>query len=1208
MTMTGDSITRPEPAAAAAIDELADALERRFGLVDAQTQARALRVDDLLDQARELHASALAAQRQAIDGQQTLRHIEQANAEHKRTLAQVERILGWRRTSLEQLTLDLFMLAPSVAEAGVPGWRPSNPPTDQAQIRPLVLRSPKLRFADHFEPNIDLLIVDHQLGTIGLVQWLEFDDRPVGDRVREHVDRATYLRHLLAAEQGRDRQTFTVELVLVHPSAEPGEPGFAMLAAIGELLRDLALDTDCLHAIGINLLPWQAGRAVADADLRRAFSWLLHDSRRWFAELAGLVGQTDKPDARLARIELDEYRLAGQRKLILHPRARLHLLHGHNGSGKSSLVEALELMLTGGVERLAGIDDYESIIRNRHAQHGVGIRLVDQSGHEYAFELAGKTRPEPLSPGSRAASFRLDQTVMDRLARASDIDRAAELLAAFFAEEAAVRERWRAALADSRRQLDALPERLRHWLAARRREHQELHEVVVEQFVGLGEGRLRRELVDALLPVDLDTLLVLRGQLPALDLLDERLTHDGSIALGDPIFTSLEFELGGLAGELGGRQQALAAAGRALERAGRWWHDTHHPRTDDDFAEAVDEWLELGALAELVEQQQAILVTLMGARAQGWDDRRLDEAGAGAELLRMLARSEPGLVGALGQARERWLRRRAELGAVLDRPNRESKSGSTVRPIAAARVRLDADEVAALDELGAWLTSSAEQPPLGQRIRQAIESDRPNSFAGRAIGPHEWALPLREQVARMSSAIDRLRQAWAEQPEALVHTEELEEDGEIEDFLGTTVGASGRDEDAPALETRERESIGQLPITIEEVSAPAEPMAAPESDDELLSSLSDGDEPKIESMPPEQAEGEQAETGRFERITKTLFRKTRGEPKRSSTSPKPTPASAPAQSSMPSLARPAAAAPGPASPFAAQAKEVALDRSPSGGASESESIRQRAEPIVPITTAAPAKPAEPAKPVVEPAVEPAKRAEQVKPTAKPMLRVELRSMLERLRRTYTVSLEAQRVGAEVRESFVARLAANDQGAMGLVDALNELMALFTPARWAYEDVLLRYREDGDAPRMQFETGNSESGPRSRADLRLNTAQLNAFVLALFLLCAPRVSNPLGLLVLDDPLQNMDELTVTTLARGLGKLMRVMPKRWTLMMLFHGEGDLARFHDEVECGVYLLPWLSPTHSGSEIVIESRAETSRLGLTVQRLVGFVTLQPQ
>lgn len=224
----------------------------------------------------------------------------------------------------------------------------------------------------------------------------------------------------------------------------------------------------------------------------------------------------------------------------------------------------------------------------------------------------------------------------------------------------------------------------------------------------------------------------------------------------------------------------------------------------------------------------------------------------------------------------------------------------------------------------------------------------------------------------------------------------------------------------------------------------------------------------------------------------------------------------------------------------------------------------------------------------------------------PPRRVDLRATMRRLDDAYRVSREAQLVGAAVQESFIAKLASRDDEALGLVDALNELMALFTPARWAYEDVLLSYEEQGQVGRLQFET-DDKRGHRARADLRLNTAQLNVFVLALFLLCAPRVRNPLGLLVLDDPLQNMDELTVTTLARGLAKLLAVIPERWSIMMLFHGEGDLARFHDEITCGVYLLPWLTPTQRGRETTIGARSEDSRFHLPIQRLDRFVRLRP-
>src|SRR6476619_5447780 len=67
--------------------------------------------------------------------------------------------------------------------------------------------------------------------------------------------------------------------------------------------------------------------------------------------------------------------------------------------------------------------------------------------------------------------------------------------------------------------------------------------------------------------------------------------------------------------------------------------------------------------------------------------------------------------------------------------------------------------------------------------------------------------------------------------------------------------------------------------------------------------------------------------------------------------------------------------------------------------------------------------------------------------------------------------------------------------------------------------------------------------------------MNSFTLALLLLCAPSLPNPLRLLVLDDPLQNMDEMTVSSLARGIGRLVRIYPAGWRIVALFHAEEDL-----------------------------------------------------
>lgn len=162
------------------------------------------------------------------------------------------------------------------------------------------------------------------------------------------------------------------------------------------------------------------------------------------------------------------------------------------------------------------------------------------------------------------------------------------------------------------------------------------------------------------------------------------------------------------------------------------------------------------------------------------------------------------------------------------------------------------------------------------------------------------------------------------------------------------------------------------------------------------------------------------------------------------------------------------------------------------------------------------------------------------------------------------------VGRESR-TFLRRIGLAGDAADGeslIGKALNELLALFTPARWAYDDLNLSHRMEGRKHSLDFTTG--EDG--ASAALRLNTAELNTFTVTLFLLCALRVDNPLRLLILDDPLQNMDELTVTTLARGLAKVMRLWPEEWQLIMMLNSADDLDRFRREAPAAAYFLPWL------------------------------------
>jgi hypothetical protein len=182
----------------------------------------------------------------------------------------------------------------------------------------------------------------------------------------------------------------------------------------------------------------------------------------------------------------------------------------------------------------------------------------------------------------------------------------------------------------------------------------------------------------------------------------------------------------------------------------------------------------------------------------------------------------------------------------------------------------------------------------------------------------------------------------------------------------------------------------------------------------------------------------------------------------------------------------------------------------------------------------------------------------------------------------------------------------DDGATGefdgsLIAALNEVIALFTPARWAYADIRLPPSLADGKLGLPMQLGDAES--TVRADLHLNTAELNLFTIALFLLCIGRVPKPLNLLVFDDPLQNMDELTSTALARGLAKIVRLcahLGRSEELLLLFHGYNDLDRFRLEIAAATYRLPWLSPSPGATSIEVKADGLATDV-LTVQSIQG-------
>ena len=181
---------------------------------------------------------------------------------------------------------------------------------------------------------------------------------------------------------------------------------------------------------------------------------------------------------------------------------------------------------------------------------------------------------------------------------------------------------------------------------------------------------------------------------------------------------------------------------------------------------------------------------------------------------------------------------------------------------------------------------------------------------------------------------------------------------------------------------------------------------------------------------------------------------------------------------------------------------------------------------------------------------------------------------------------------------------------GLGDAMVELLALMTPARWAYQpiDIQVKLGDPGDTSQERFDMRVHDLEVKQT----LNTAELNTLSLVLFLLCAPRVANPYRTLFLDDPLQNMDELTVTAVARALAKLHRMWQgmdglKEWSTVLLLHGEEDCERMLLEAPGAFYRIPWLAPVDA-AELVAEPQeikaSSSHRRGGGKVGLMDFLT----
>ena len=112
--------------------------------------------------------------------------------------------------------------------------------------------------------------------------------------------------------------------------------------------------------------------------------------------------------------------------------------------------------------------------------------------------------------------------------------------------------------------------------------------------------------------------------------------------------------------------------------------------------------------------------------------------------------------------------------------------------------------------------------------------------------------------------------------------------------------------------------------------------------------------------------------------------------------------------------------------------------------------------------------------------------------------------------TWHAPRRGSRAHAELHGQAAAHEGAEGEFDGSLIAALNEVMALFTPARWAYPDILLPSTFEGHTVAMPMHLDDGDKS--TRAEVHLNTAELKLFTVGLFTLCVGCVKKPLNLLI------------------------------------------------------------------------------------------------
>jgi hypothetical protein len=596
--------------------------------------------------------------------------------------------------------------------------------------------NPSLLINGHFELKARALIKEPLLGVLGVVQHIETAQN-AEESLRRYIDQATYLRRLLLQTAGRiDRRAYSVELVIDSSSTH--------LHVMGELLRKISRDTDFLYHIGLHL-------TEPDGSLGQSLCWLMEETRSWLPKPGEGPGV-------LQSIELYRYRLGARRIWNMDPKARVHVVHGHNGTGKSALTESIELVMTGTAERLKNKPNLGEIIWPRSQPPATKITLNYRDGRDpLNYEVNQGLKPAPLAEYLCGDSFRLDQRLMDRLARMDPARRAETFLTAYFPGQRPIFVEAAAARLRVDNVVAQLPNSIRKDLESKVTKDTTMEKLLISRFKWTEEtsAPVPHEAQLDCLPLPIN---ILRGLVPLNKSLAETIDNlekkEMSMAALIPELNRLDSVLKPLAGEASQILLSIGAAKEALLRIRDWTPPPASGSVESDFEAQLDEWLELEALVDLATKHLGIADTLAQAKEKGW------AAEPWLSSFASVLPNEKDLVAQRTKLKE-WTDRHTHLLEIMAS---RSTPASGDKPGPNESFSITPNELSALDKAGTWLFEVTDREGLGKTIDDALRKKKAMVFGTLTIGGTDWSGHAFERLSALEKVVNEFWQQLKEKP------------------------------------------------------------------------------------------------------------------------------------------------------------------------------------------------------------------------------------------------------------------------------------------------------------------------------------------------------------------------------------------------------------------------------------------------------------